>query len=228
MPAIVTAVLPRMPTAGARFLVADREAVATLVDRVAPGTDPVTQVWIASPDDHLAEVRSALAGPPASTAAVVFRTDVESALRADPVATRTADLLVLAALVAMLLAAVALAMAILADRAEEADELVAWELDGLPPVALRRVLLRRTLLVALAGVPLGVLGGWLLAVVAVRLISTGAAGSSTMPPLQLTVGWGWIGVVVLSALVVGVAVAAATAMLSLREPLPRMPEQDLR
>ena len=51
MPATVAAVLPRMPTAAARFLVADRDAVAALVDRVAPGTDPVTQVWIGAPDD---------------------------------------------------------------------------------------------------------------------------------------------------------------------------------
>ena len=78
------------------------------------------------------------------TASIIVRSDIEAALRADPVATRTADLLALAALIAMILSAVALAMAILADRAEEADDLVAWELDGLPPMALRRVLLRRT------------------------------------------------------------------------------------
>ena len=227
-PASLAQVLPRMPTQAARFLLADQQGIAALVNRVAPGTDPITQVWIQAPGNTLPAVRAALAGPPASTATVAYRADLQSQLSADPVATRTADLLVLAALLAMVLAAVALAMAVLADRAEEADDLLVWEVDGLPPSTLRSVLFRRSVLVAAAGVPLGVIGGVLLTQVAVRLISVGAAGTDPQPPLHPVFGWGWTTLVVATALAVSLAAAAVAAVTSLRDRLPQMSDADLR
>src|SRR5206468_6202039 len=101
--ATVVAVLARMPTFGPRFLVADRTAVAALLDRAEPGTAAVSQVWIAAPAAKLPALTAILKTPPTSSAQVLFRGQVEQRLAADPVATRSSTLLTLAGVIALIM-----------------------------------------------------------------------------------------------------------------------------
>ena len=224
-PARIVAVLPRMPTLSPPFAVADRSAVSTLVDRTAPGTAPVTQVWIRAPRSALAEVRPVLNG---STATVAYRDDLARRLAADPITAAFVRLLGLAGTIALLLSLVAVAGGILSDRHTAAADLYALELDGVPARRLRWLLAGRGALVVVAALPAGLLGSIALSTAAVRLLSVGIDGRPPTPPLHLVL---WSGGSVLvtaaaiggSVLAVGVAAAAV-----LREPQPAAPEAELR
>ncbi|GGL90921.1 hypothetical protein [Nakamurella endophytica] len=224
----VVATLPRMPTMGGRYLVADRAAVAALLDRSEPGTAAVTQVWLGVPDGALPAVRQLLAAPPASTATVVYRADVRTAVATDPVAARSGTLLTLAGIVALLLALVAIALAVRIEDGDGAADGLSLELDGLPPARVRRTLLLRACLVLAVGIPFGAAVGLLLTGVAVRLIGLGSAGVDVQPPVQVALGGVWAAVLVVVAVAGGVGVATVTAAAGLRGPRPLVPEMDLR
>jgi predicted lysophospholipase L1 biosynthesis ABC-type transport system permease subunit len=222
------AVLQRCPGVGKAFVVADRTAVVALLNRSAPGTAAVSQVWINAPGDSLGKVRDLLGSTPASTATVTFRSELEQAIGDDPVATRSILLLGWAGTIALLLAMVAAAAAVRADLEESRTDQLALELDGLTPGRLRRRLLTRAGLVAVVGTPLGIAGGVLLTVIAVRLLVTGPGGGAVIPPLRPVLGALPL-LAVVGAAVLGVALAsAATALSALREPFPRTIQTDLR
>ena len=224
----IVAVLPRLPGVGDSFVLADRAAVTAVLSRIAPGTAYVSQLWIAAPDNTLDQVRAALAGSRAVTATVTYRSDLARTITDDPVATRSILLLTIAGVIALLLAAVSCAAAVRANLDEAAAEHLALELDGLGPASLRRVLLIRAGLVLGLGVLVGVLGGLVLAAVAVRLVVTGPGGTAVIPPLRVVVAAGPTVVVVAAAALLGLAGCLLVAVSAFRSPLPRMPEVDLR
>ena len=227
-PVRVVAVLPRMPTLPATFVLADRDAVRTLVDRTAPGTAPVNQVWVAAPAEAAAAVRAALDDSPAAAATVQYRADLAAGFAADPVATGFVRLLGAAGAVALLLGVVAVLAGVRADQTSSAADLYTLELDGVPPGRLRRLLAARGALVLAVGVPVGLAGGVGLAAAAVRLLGTGPDGRPVLPPLQLVLlAWPTVAVV-LAALLVGAGAVLLAATAALREPRPAAPELDLR
>jgi hypothetical protein len=227
VPVRVVAVLDRMPTLPGRFVVADRTAVAALVDRTAPGTGPVSQVWVAAPGASGPAVRAEL-GSSASAATVRYRADLASAWAHDPVTTGFVTLLGTAGLVAFLLGLVAVVGGVRGDRALAAPDLFALEVDGVGPGVLRRVLLGRAVLVLAVGVPVGLLAGVGLAAAATRLLGTGPDGRPLTPPPHVVLAATPTGLVLVAALVGPVLAAALTASASLREPLLTAPELDLR
>ena len=228
LPAKIVAVLPRLPGVGDSFVLADRAAVTAVLSRIAPGTAYVSQLWIAAPVDKLDQVRAVLAGSPAVTATLTYRSDLARTISGDPVATRSILLLSLAGVIALLLAAVSCAAAVRANLDESAAEHLALELDGLGPASLRRVLLIRAGLVLGLGVLVGVLGGLVLAAVAVRLVVTGPGGTAVIPPLRVVVAAGPTVAVIAAAALLGLAGCLLVAISAFRSPLPRMPEVDLR
>jgi hypothetical protein len=228
LPAKIVAVLPRMPGVGDSFVLADRAAVTAVLSRIAPGTAYVSQLWIAAPDNTLDRVRTTLADSRAVTATVTYRSDLVRVITDDPVATRSILLLTMAGVIALLLAAVSCAAAVRANLDEAAAEHLALELDGLVPAALRRVLLIRAGLVLGLGVVVGVLGGLVLAAVAVRLVVTGPGGTAVIPPLRVVVAAAPTAGVVAAAALLGLAGCLLVAVSAFRSPLPRMPEVDLR
>ena len=195
-PVRVVAVLPRMATLPSRFVLADRAAVADLVDRTAPGTGPVSQIWVAAPDGTGAAVRDELTST-ASAATLTYRTDLARAFAQDPVTTGFVALLAAAGLVALLLGLVAVVGGVRGEREQAASDLFALEVDGVVPAALRRVLLTRAGLVLAVGLPVGVLAGVGLAAAAVRLLGTGPDGRPLTPPPHLVLAaaepalWSW-------------------------------------
>lgn len=228
MRARVVAVLDRMPTVGSRFLVADRTAVAALLDRSEPGTAVVTQVWIAAPASAIPTLAAALAVPPASTATVYLRAQIEQLLADDPVAARSSTLLELAGIVALLMAMSAVAMSVRVDRQDSAADHLAWEVDGLGPASIRRVMFLRVCAVIGLGVPLGAIAGAALTGAAVTLIGVGPSGTAVQPPLTVTLGAGWTAAIVGGTLVACLIASALAAASVFRERYPQLPELDLR
>ena len=226
-PVRVVAVLPRMPTLPSRFVLADRTAVAALVDRTAPGTGPVLQLWVAAPGASLAPVRAELSAT-ASAATLTYRDDLAHGFASDPVTTGFVALLAAAGLVAFLLGLVAVVGGVRGDRELTAADLFALEVDGVGPGALRRVLLTRAALVLLVGLPVGLLAGAGLAAAATRLLGTGPDGRPLTPPPHVVLASGPTAVVLVAAVVGTVLAATLTAAASLREPGLAAPELDLR
>lgn len=227
VPVRVVAVLDRMPTLPARFVVADRSAVAALVDREAPGTAPVLQVWVSAPGPGGPAVRGELDAT-ASAATLQDRDALARTYADDPVTRGFVTLLGAAGLVALLLALVAVVGGVRGDREAAAADLFALEVDGVAPGALRRVLLARAALVLAVGLPLGVAGGAGLALATGRLLASGPDGRPLEPPLQVVLASAATALVVAAAALVTVAAATATATLALREARLAAPELDLR
>lgn len=226
-PVRIVAVLPRMPTLPSRFVLADRAAVTALVDRTAPGTGPVTQVWVAAPTASQPAVRAELTGS-ASTATLRYRDDLARGFAQDPVTTGFVALLAAAGLVAFLLGLVAVVGGVRGDRELAAADLFALEVDGVGPAALRRVLLVRTALVLVVGLPVGLLAGAGLAGAATRLLGTGPDGRPLTPPPHVVLASAPTALVLVAAVVGTVLAAVLTASASLREPVLAAPELELR
>jgi hypothetical protein len=227
VPVRIVAVLPRMPALDPTFLLADRSAVTALLDRSAPGTASVSQVWIAAPEASLAALRSALESSSAATATLSYRSEVAASINADPVATRSIQLLAIAGSIALLLAMVSVATAVRSDLEESATDHLALELDGWPTRQLRVVLLLRWLSVLAVGIPVGVAGGFGLAATAVRILVTGPGGTAVVPPLRLLLATPSTAVVVGAAVLGGLSACSLGSLTAFRERLPSSPELDL-
>lgn len=227
VPAQIVAVLPRFPVGSPHYLVADRASVVSLLNQVTPGTAFVSQVWILVPEESLPAVRDTLESSPAAATTLTFRADLARAIISDPVATRSILLLVVAGAVALGLAMVAAATAVRADVEESQVDQLALELDGVTPAGLRSRLLRRGLLVAVVGVPIGLAGGLLLTVLGVRLLLTGPGGELVVPPLRPMLG-GLSVLLVAGTAAVGVVVASLVAAgTAFRDAWPPVTDLDL-
>ena len=228
VPVRVVTVLSRLPGVGTSFLLADRAAVVSLLERTAPGTAAVSQVWIGAPGSVLGRLHADLESSPAAAATLGFRSDIARALAEDPVATRSIALLTVAGAIALALAMVAVATAVRADLEQTAADQFALEVDGLTTVRLRRIVWLRAALILLAGIPVGVLVGLVLSALAVRLLVTGPGGAAVEPGLRVVFGLGSTLLVVAAAIAGGLLASAAATATALRRRLPRQPEVDLR
>ena len=227
VPAQIVAVLPRFPVGSQHFVLADRTSVVSLLNQVAPGTAFVSRVWIAVPQESVATVRDTLESSPASATTLSFRADLARAIIGDPVATRSILLLVVAGAVALGLAMVAAGAAVRADVEESRVDQLALELDGVTPAGLRSRLLRRGMLVAVVGVPIGLAGGLLLTVLGVRLLLTGPGGEVVVPPLRPVLGGLPVLLVAVTAAVGVLAASLVTALTAFREAWPPVTDLDL-
>ncbi|WP_375431679.1 hypothetical protein [uncultured Friedmanniella sp.] len=227
VPAQVVAVLPRLPGVSGPFVLAARDQVAQLLDRSAPGTAVVSQLWVTVPATSLPAVRNALEPAVAAGVDVAYRTDLAAAIAADPVSSRTTGFLTVVGVGTLLLTLVALLTAVRADQERVAADQLALELDGVRPARLRTVLrLRASLL--LVAVPLGMAGGLVVEWVAVQLLTLGPGGVPVEPPLRVTLPSlaGVAGVV--GALLLAVLAVLALTATAYRQPRPVAPDTDLR
>jgi hypothetical protein len=223
VPARVVGVLPRFPTVGASFVVADARALADALDLRDPGTGSVAELWLSS--SRPGALAAALAGPPYDQLRVDVRQARLDRLAGDPVARGASDLLARGALLCFAVALVALVLLVVAERRDDAAQLYTWESDGVAPGRLRRALFLRSVAVAVVGVPAGVAIGALLSLVTAALIRVTAVGTEPVPPLRFAVSPTWTVVAVATGLAVALATCAAVAAGSLRERLPRRPEE---
>jgi hypothetical protein len=213
----VVGVLARFPTAGGRFVVADRAAASRLMDLGNPGSGQPGELWI---DGAEGVLDRGLAQAPFDRLDVRRQAAVAAALRADPVARGASGLLVAGALLTLLVAAAAVVLLVVAERYDDAAQAYAWEADGVAPSTLRRALWWRAVAVVVPAVPAGVVAGVGLSTLTSRLVAVSATAGTPQPPLVSGIGAGWGIVAVLAGLGLALAVAAAVAATSLREPLP--------
>ncbi len=211
----VVAVLPRMPTMGGTFFVADRVALSRALDRGQPGRNAL-EYWLTGSSGSFPGL------------AVTSRAAVEHDLSSDPVSVGARTLLIVVALLALAIAAVALILLVIGERRDGAGELYAWEADGTRPRTLRRMLVVRLLVVALVAIPVGVVAGLVLARVGTTLVAVDAAGTTPTPPLSVTLGSVWTPLALLVGVGAGIALGWLVAARSLRERYPVAAEADLR
>jgi hypothetical protein len=211
----IVAVLPRMPTMGGTFFVADQAALTHALDRAEPGRNPV-EYWF-----------TGSAGPFPGLD-VTRRAAVEHNLATDPISVGARTLLIVVALLALAVAAVALVLLVIGERRDGAGELYAWEADGTRPRTLRRMLVVRMLMVALVAIPIGVLAGLVLARVGTRLVAVDSSGTTPIPPLSVTLGSVWTPLALVIGVGAGVVLGWLVAASSLRERFPVAAEADLR
>jgi hypothetical protein len=221
----VVGVLPRFPTAGERFVVADNAALGTALDIQEPGTGAVSELWLWAPDDRAGALREALAAAPYDRLTVDLRRTRRAQLEADPIGRGATGLLTASALLALVAAVLALVLLVIADRRDDSQELYTWESDGMPPPTLRRALFARAAAVVAVAVPGGLLVGLALSRVTNGLVLLTAVGTTPVPPLALAVDPLWTGTVVAGGIGVGLAAAGAVAAAALRERMPTRPEE---
>lgn len=225
----VVGVVDRFPAAGASaFAIADRNALAPLLDQGQPGTGATTELWVAAPAHSRPTLQRALSGAPYDQLTVALREPIQDRLVADPVARGSRVLLAVIAGLALLVAAVSLVLLVLGERRDDAGELYAWEADGLRPATLRRVLFLRALSVVAVALPLGLATGLVLARVGTTLVAVDGSGEAPNPPLQVAVGAAWTALILLIGVGVGVIVSWLVASRMLRERLPVSADLDLR
>ncbi|MEP6598464.1 MAG: FtsX-like permease family protein [Actinomycetota bacterium] len=222
----VVATLDRMPTIDGTVVLADRQALARLLNRTHPGAAAPTELWISA--EGPTALGQALAISPYDRLNVTMRDTLQRKLEADPVGRGSRLLLAVVGVLALLVAAASLVLLVFGERRDGAGEFFAWESDGLPPSMLRRLLLVRTLAVVAIGVPIGLLAGVVLARVGATVVAVDASGTTPNPPLQVTLGSTWTLLVLVAGLGAGIAAGWLVVSRSLRERLPVRPEADLR
>ena len=219
----VVRVLPRFPTAGARFVVADERALAGALDGVEPGTGSVSELWLWAPDASAAQLARSLSAAPFDRLSVDLRQARQDRLSGDPVARGAASLLTVSALVAVLVAILAVILLVVAERRDESAELFAWESDGVRPGTLRVSLFSRAAAVVAGAVPAGLVVGLLLSRVTAALVQVTAVGTAPVPPLRLATGPAWVAAVLALGVAAGLVVAAGVAGTAMRERMPHLP-----
>ena len=220
----IVGVLPRFPTARASFVVTNARLLADALDAREPGTGGVAEVWLAATSPGLAQ---ALSVAPFDLLRVDLRQAREDHLIADPLAQGAADLLTGSALMALLVAVVALILLVVAERRESAAQMYAWESDGVSPTTLRWTLFLAAVAVVAVAVPGGVLIGAVLSRITTALVRVTAVGTDPVPPLTLAISPLWTAAAVGGGMVAGLAACAVLAASSLRQRLPRRPEEGL-
>jgi hypothetical protein len=221
----VVGTLPRFPTTGQRFLVADRVALAAALDDHVPGTGAPHELWAGSGTPGLA---AALAAPPWDRAAVVTQEQRRTALEADAVGQGAGWLLLVAAAVALLVAVVSLVLLVVGERRDDAGQLLAHEADGVATSTLRRSLWWRAVAAAIPALVAGTVAGLVLTRSVSTLVALSASGTAPTPPLLPAVGPGWTGAVLLVGLTIALVACAVATSRMLRDAWPSRPDQDLR
>jgi hypothetical protein len=184
----IAAIAKRFPSAYGEVVVADRTALATALNAVAPGSAVVHEIWLEGVSGHGAEqLSSAIGRPPLLAVQATFQSAVEARLRDDPLAKAILRTLAALGIVGLLLALAGLGLTLAADLRDELGELSDLEGQGARPDTLRRHVRLRS-----SGVlGLGVLGGVVLAgvlsVLIVDIVLVTANGRLPEPPLLLTV-----------------------------------------
>ena len=213
--------LPRFPTLGDRFIVADREALAAALDDHVPGSGAPHEVWTTGPT-------AALAAAPYDQVSVRTQDARRAALESDVVGQGAAWLLLVATAVSLLVALLSLVLLVVGERRDDAGQLVAQEADGVAPSTLRRSLWWRAVAVAVPGLVLGTVAGLVLTRSVSTLVALSASGTAPVPPLVPAVGAGWTSTVLVVGLGAALALCAVVASRTLRSAWPERPDEDLR
>ena len=219
----VIGVASRFPTLGERFIVTDAAQMQRRLNLAQPGAGSTSEVWLAADSaSHEQALAVTLRQAPYSRLSVDRRVERAEALRQDPLSRLSLGVLVVSSMLAVLLAAGALALNAVAERSEDEAFHRALALEGATDRVIRRLVRIRSMALAAAGVPVGLLGGAFLLSIIVRVVNVSATGVTPQPPLRRVVPWGLLGGSLAGVLLV--LAAAAWLASGLARPLVR---QDL-
>jgi hypothetical protein len=215
----VVGTVQRFPTVAPSadgVIVADRAALAALLDATSPGLARPAELWIdVAPGAPEQRLLTALRAPPLRSLAVDSRRADERALRADPLARELVGTLVGAAIVALALAALGVLVAVALALRDDAAELFDLEALGVPPRVLRADVRLRAAGLGGLGLLAGIAVGLVLLRLAVDAVQVTAAGARAVPPLVAIAPWGqWalVGLLFAAALATGVALLTRRAL----------------
>ncbi len=223
----VVGTLPRFPTAGPRFLVTDRVALAAALDDLQPGSGAPHEIW-AGDQASSTSLAATLAAAPWDRAVVVTQEQRRSVLESDAVGQGAGWLLLVGAAVSLLVAVVSLVLLVTGERRDDAGQLLAHEADGVATSTLRRSLWWRAVAVAVPALVVGTAAGLALTRSVSTLVALSAGGTTPTPPLLPSVGPAWTTAVLVGGLGVALAASGVATGRMLRSAWPSGPDQDLR
>jgi len=223
----VVGTLPRFPTTGPRFLVADRASLAAALDDQEPGTGAPHEIW-AGDGSSAAPLAATLAAAPWDQVRVETQASSRAALESDAVGQGAGRLLLLAAAIALLVALVSLVLLVLGERRDDAGQLLAHEADGVATSTLRRSIWWRAVAAAVPALVAGTIAGLVLTRSVSTLVALSASGTAPTPPLLPDVGPATTAAVLVAGLVVALAACAVATSRMLRASWPSGADQDLR
>ncbi|MGH3050305.1 MAG: hypothetical protein ACRDLK_09110, partial [Gaiellaceae bacterium] len=151
----VAGTIHRFPSVVGDAVIADRTALATLLDTRSPGLGTTDELWLDVPPRQEAATAAELGRAPFTQLGVASQAETLDRLDADPLARGALLTLAAAAAIALLLALVGLVLAVVGDVRDDRGELFDLEAQGATPATIRAHLRLRALLVAL----FGILGG---------------------------------------------------------------------
>jgi hypothetical protein len=179
----IAAVAKRFPGAPARFIVVDRRQLVRAFDLLNPGYGTATELWLAVPAAHEAQLAAALREAPYDQLVITRRSAVEDALRSNPLSRFTLGLFAVAGLVAGLLAIAATHLATQSDAAEQSPLHRALAAEGVAPRALSRMVRIASSAIAIVAILIGVVGAVVLLRTVTQVIAVTANSSVPDPPL---------------------------------------------
>ena len=179
----VAAVATQFPGAPDRFIIVDRGQLKRAFDLLNPGFGTATEVWLAVPKDHEAQLSSALRQAPYDQLVMSRRSSIEATLHTNPLSRFTLGLFAVAGLVAALLAIAATHLATQSDAAEQAPLHRALAAEGVPPRSLSRMVRIASSAIAVAAILIGVIGALVLLRTVTGVIAVTATSTVPEPPL---------------------------------------------
>ena len=174
----VAATLRRFPSVDGPVVLTGRDGLATRLNADAPGTAVPNELWAYGPSAANTD-----------SLRVASHAQVESGLRAEPLARGALLTLAGAALTALGLALVGIALGLVSDRRDESGELHDLEAQGAEPATLRRHLRLRAFGIAVFGLVGGLATGAVLGALVISLVRVTAGAAAPQPPLRLAVDW---------------------------------------
>lgn len=175
---------PTMTDPQPRFVVVPLDPFLAALAAAVPGAGRPSEMWItAATPDRLAEVRTALGGPPFRFAEVTSRADLIATRAGDPLSQAIVWALIVAALAGLGLSTGGLVLGTVTDLRDERGELADLEAQGVPPSSLRWHALARTAWLAVGGAVGGLAVGVLLAFLVTGALAIDASGAVPIPPL---------------------------------------------
>jgi FtsX-like permease family len=173
------------------FAVADAGRLFRAINAETPGTAPPNEVWLGlGPGADQAQLLRTLHSPPFRLASATTRSGFERALKDDPLSQSVVWALIVASVLGLALGALALALTVAVELADESGELRELEALGLRPRALRRQLRLRAALLAAIALLFGLAGGVALTRLITELIAVTANATRPVPPLIAVQPWG--------------------------------------
>ena len=223
----VVATARHFPTAGADFLVADSDLLATAVNADAPGAAIPNEVWLDTSPGGRAPVGRILARPPFAALEVTSRAEIERDLGSRPLARGSLLALGAAAGIAVALALLGLLLVVVSDLRDERGELFALEAQGAEPGLLQAQIRIRAVVVAAFGLLGGAVTGAILSAIVVALVTVTAAAEQPEPPLVVAVDWPLVGMTVAGYAAISALLVTVATWSAFRAPVPEQPAEVL-